>query len=111
MDIKGFSALLASAIQTTAACLRVVAAAAHARSPARPPALALTVVRDQALAGPQQQVHLVASCLDELDGPGVRDALRGLAVDLHDLISHLSIINAINLDLFIKHFISPFTHQ
>lgn len=50
----------------------------------------LTVVRDQALAGPQQQVHLVASSLDEFDGPGVRDALRGLAVDLHDLISHLS---------------------
>lgn len=47
------------------------------------------MVRDQALAGPQQQVHLVATSLDELDGPGVCDALRGLAVDLHDLVSHL----------------------
>lgn len=53
-------------------------------------AVALTVVRDQALAGPQQQVDLVASSLDEFDGPGVRDALRGLAVDLHDLIPDLS---------------------
>lgn len=51
----------------------------------------LTVIRDQALAGPQQQVHLVAPGLDELDGPGVRDALRGLAVDLHDLVPHLSV--------------------
>lgn len=48
------------------------------------------MVRDQALAGPQQQVDLVASGLDEFDGPGVRDALRGLAVDLHDLIPDLS---------------------
>lgn len=60
-------------------------------------AVALTVVRDQALAGPQQQVHPAASGLDELDGPGVCDALRGLAVDLHDLISDLSATVAFSL--------------
>ena len=51
--------------------------------------LSLTVIRDQALAGSKQQVNFAASCLDQLDGAGVCDALRGLAVDLHDLISNL----------------------
>lgn len=50
----------------------------------------LTVVRNQALARPQQQQHLSASCLDKLDGTRVCDALGWLAVDLYYLISHLS---------------------
>lgn len=49
----------------------------------------LTVIGDQALARSKQQVDFAASCLDQLDCPSVRDALRGLAVDLHDLISNL----------------------
>lgn len=49
----------------------------------------LTVIRDQALARSEQQVNLVAARLDQLDGPGVCDALRGLAVDLHNLIPDL----------------------
>lgn len=43
----------------------------------------------QTLAGSEQQVNFVPSCLDQLDGPGVSDALRGLTIDLHYLISHL----------------------
>lgn len=49
----------------------------------------LTVIGDQALAGSEQQMNSAASCLDQLDRPGVRDALGGLAVDLHDLIANL----------------------
>ncbi|TNN33050.1 hypothetical protein EYF80_056785 [Liparis tanakae] len=51
--------------------------------------VSLTVVRDQALARPEQQVNFAASRLDQLDRPGVRDALGGLAVDLHYLVSNL----------------------
>lgn len=50
----------------------------------------LTVVRNQALARPQQQQHLSASCLDKLDGTRVCDALGWLAVDLYYLVSNLS---------------------
>lgn len=57
----------------------------HARGSQR----SLTVIGDQALAGSEQQVDPAASCLDQLDGPSVRDALGGLAVDLHYLISDL----------------------
>ena len=57
----------------------------HARGSQR----SLTVIRDQALAGSEQQVNPAASRLDQLDGPSVRDALGGLAVDLHYLISDL----------------------
>lgn len=49
----------------------------------------LTVIRDQALAGSEQQMNLAATRLDQLDRPCVCDALRGLAVDLHNLISNL----------------------
>lgn len=34
-------------------------------------------------------MNFTASCLDQLDCPGVRDALGGFAVDLHDLIANL----------------------
>lgn len=47
------------------------------------------MVRDEARPGPQQQQDLVAARLDELDGAGVRDALRGLPVDLHNLVPDL----------------------
>lgn len=49
----------------------------------------LTVIRDETLAGSEEQVNLVAPRLDQLDCPSVCDALSGLAVDLHDLISNL----------------------
>lgn len=49
----------------------------------------LTVIGHQTLAGSQQQVNFSPSRLDQLDGPRVSDALRGLTVDLHDLIAHL----------------------
>lgn len=47
------------------------------------------MIRDEALAGSEEQVNLVASCLDELDRPRVGDALSGLTIDLHDLIPDL----------------------
>lgn len=50
---------------------------------------ALTVIRDQALARSKQQMNFAASCLDQLNSPSVCDALGGLAIDLHDLISNL----------------------
>lgn len=50
---------------------------------------ALTVIRDQALARSEQQMNFIASCLDQLNRSSVCDALRGLAVDLHNLISNL----------------------
>lgn len=71
-------------------------------------AVALTVVWDQALARPQQQVDLVASSLDEFDGPGVRDALRGLAVDLHDLIPDLSTHSQYTFSRFNRHGVGVF---
>lgn len=49
----------------------------------------LTVIGDQALARSKQQMHFTASCLDQLNCPSVRDALGGLAVDLHYLVSNL----------------------
>lgn len=49
----------------------------------------LTVIRDEALARSQQQMNFTASCLDQLDCPSVCDALGGLAIDLHYLISDL----------------------
>lgn len=49
----------------------------------------LTVVRDQALSRPKQQVNLTAPRLDQFNSPSVCDALGGLAVDLHDLIPNL----------------------
>lgn len=57
----------------------------HARSSLQ----SLTVIGDQALAGSKQQMNFIASCLDQFDCPSVGDALGGLAVDLHDLISNL----------------------
>lgn len=48
------------------------------------------MIGHQTLAGSQQQVDFIPSCLDQLNCPCVSDALRGLPVDLHDLISHLS---------------------
>ncbi len=50
---------------------------------------ALTVIRDQALARSKQQMNFAASRLDQLNSSSVCDALGGLAVDLHDLISNL----------------------
>lgn len=58
----------------------------HARSSQQ----SLTVIRDQALSRPKQQMNFIASCLDQFDCPRVCDTLGGLAVDLHDLISNLS---------------------
>lgn len=49
----------------------------------------LTVIRDQALARSKQQMNFTAPRLDQLNCPGVCDALGGLAVDLHYLISNL----------------------
>lgn len=48
-----------------------------------------TVIRDQALARSKQQMNFIASCLDQLNCSSVCDALGGLAVDLHYLISNL----------------------
>lgn len=49
----------------------------------------LTGVGDPAQARSEEQQDLGAPSLDQLDGPGVCDALGGLAIDLHDLISNL----------------------
>ena len=49
----------------------------------------LTGVGDPAQARSEEQQDLSAPSLDQLDGPGVCDALGGLAIDLHDLISNL----------------------
>lgn len=51
--------------------------------------LSLTVIWDQALARSEQQVNFIASSLDQLNRPSVCDALGGLAVDLHYLVSNL----------------------
>lgn len=56
---------------------------------ARIPQLSLTVIWDQALAGSEQQVDFIASSLDQLNCPGVCNALGGFAIDLHYLISNL----------------------
>lgn len=47
------------------------------------------MVGHQTLAGSEQQVNFIPSCLDQFNCPGVSDALRGLTIDLYDLISHL----------------------
>ena len=49
----------------------------------------LTVIGNQTLTRTHQEVYPVAPRLDQLDGPGVGDALGRLSVDLHDLIAHL----------------------
>lgn len=49
----------------------------------------LTVIRDQTLARSKQQMNFTASRLDQFNRPSVCDALGGLAVDLHYLISNL----------------------
>lgn len=47
------------------------------------------MVRNQARPRPQEQEDLVPAGLDELDGAGVRDALRGFPIDLHNLVPDL----------------------
>lgn len=64
----------------------VAAMCVHARGSQR----LLTVIRDQALSRPKQQMNFIASRLDQFDCPRVCDTLGGLAVDLHYLISNLS---------------------
>ena len=49
----------------------------------------LTGVGDPAQARSEEQQDLGAPSLDQLDGPGVCDALGGLTVDCHNLISYL----------------------
>lgn len=96
MGVKKLSGLLSGiSIQKASTELRLtrysldICAAAtvcvHACSSQR----SLTVVRDQALSRPKQQVNLTASRLDQFNSPRVCDALGGLAVDLHDLIPNL----------------------
>lgn len=82
MRTKKLSTLLSIYIYI---CMVNMLLCGHARGSQR----SLTVIGDQALAGSEQQVDPAASCLDQLDGPSVRDALCGLAVDLHYLISNL----------------------
>lgn len=94
MRIKKLSTLLLSSISIqkllwlicySVDLCAVVTMRAHACSCQQ----SLTVIRDQALAGSKQQVNFAASCLDQLNSPSVCDALGGLAVDLHYLISNL----------------------
>ena len=51
----------------------------------------LTAVLSQARPWSQQQHHFASSSLDQLDSPGVRDAACRLPVNLHYLISNLSV--------------------
>lgn len=90
MGVKKLSSLLSgisikNATANTLFSAYLCSVCVHACSSQR----SLTVVRDQALSRPKQQVNLTASRLDQFNSPSVCDALGGLAVDLHDLIPNL----------------------
>lgn len=62
----------------------------------------LTVIWDQALARSEKQVNFAASCLDQLNRSSVRNTMRGLAVDLHNLISNLRTKRSLFVNSFKK---------
>lgn len=89
MRTKKLSTLLSRNVWLICCCVDLYTEQQRVQTRAALGGRSLTVVGHQALAGSEQQVDFAAARLDQLDGPGVRDALRGLAVDLHDLISDL----------------------